>query len=58
MLPTANALGTQGCGECHAGMNSNQPTKVFDRLILVDFAGTDGKPVYKKLREITGVDPF
>ncbi len=40
------------------GHNRGQPTKVFDRLILVDAYGENGEPVYKTARTLSGVYPF
>jgi hypothetical protein len=58
VLPAKMALGAKGCQECHTSLNGNKPTPVFDRLILVDFVGPNGKPVYKPMRKLTGVNPF
>jgi hypothetical protein len=64
--------GAWACGHCHQFWNGGQPTKVMDRLqfwnggqptkvmdrlILVDPYGTDGQPVYKTVKELTGVNP-
>ncbi len=45
----------QGCRDCHRPDTLDSP--VFDRLILVDPWGPDGQPTYKKVREMTGMDP-
>ena len=62
VLPATEAWGSEGdewaCGHCHFFHNGNQPTKVFDRLILVDPYDVDGQPVYKTVRELTGLDPI
>lgn len=66
VLPASEALGSfagaAGCAECHKTMNGNQPTRVFDRKILVDPWGEDGKPIYKTVRELVllprGLDPW
>lgn len=41
-----------GCQQCHG---ANSP--VLDRLILIDPFGTNGQPIYKKVREMTGLNP-
>lgn len=61
VLPASEALGhggSVGCGDCHRSMNGGLPTRVFDRLILVDPWGPDGLPVYKTVRELTGSNPW
>jgi hypothetical protein len=44
-----------GCRDCHRPDTFDSP--VFDRLILVDPWGTDGRPVYKTVRQLTGMNP-
>ena len=59
VLPPSEALGSTGCGECHASMNGGQPTPVFDRDVLVDpFRESDGIPQYSTVSKLTGVSPF
>lgn len=50
-------VGVDTCGHCHIALNYGQPTVVMDRLILVDPYGTDGLPVYKTVKELTGLNP-
>jgi hypothetical protein len=45
------------CGSCHRQFNSGNDTIVFDRPILVDPYDENGEPVFKTVREISGVDP-
>lgn len=45
----------QGCRDCHRAATHDSP--VFDRLVLVDPYGPDGQPVYKTVREMTGLNP-
>jgi hypothetical protein len=45
----------EGCQQCHRPATLDSP--VFDRLILVDPWGLDGQPVYKTVRELTGLNP-
>lgn len=55
VLGPSKALGQSNkCNDCHN--KGSSPT--FDRLILVDPWDEDGDPVYKTVRELTGVDPF
>ncbi|MFV1959126.1 MAG: hypothetical protein ACC662_06895 [Planctomycetota bacterium] len=70
VLPLSQGLtlGKIGCGDCHTSFNGGNPTKVFDRLILVDpfdqtgeslpGAGDGAQPVYSTLRLVSGVSPF
>ena len=44
-----------GCRDCHRPDTFDSP--VFDRLILVDPWGPDGKPVYATVRALTGLNP-
>jgi len=44
-----------GCRDCHRPATLDSP--VFDRLVLVDPWGTDGRPVYKTVRQLTGMNP-
>lgn len=44
-----------GCRHCHRPDTLDSP--VFDRKILMDPWGPDGKPVYKTMRELTGLNP-
>ncbi|MBI1826102.1 MAG: hypothetical protein HY287_02210 [Planctomycetes bacterium] len=44
-----------GCRHCHRPDTLNSP--VFDRLILIDPWGPDGKPIYKTIRQLTGLNP-
>jgi len=55
-LPS-QALGAIGCQDCHKAFSGAPEAPVFDRRILVDPFGFDGQPVYKRLREVSGVDP-
>ncbi len=50
-------VGVDTCGHCHLAHNGGEPTLVMDRLILVDPFGPDGLPVYKTVREMTGLNP-
>lgn len=45
----------QGCRDCHRSDTLDSP--VWDRLILVDPYGPDGKPIYQTVREMTGKNP-
>ncbi|MHC4960260.1 MAG: hypothetical protein ACYTGN_18060, partial [Planctomycetota bacterium] len=54
VLDSRKALGSAACAECHS---SGGGTPVFGRLVLVDPWGPDGKPVYKTVAELTGVEP-
>ena len=57
VLPPSEAWGaTLSCTDCHF----SRQTPVFDRLILVDPFASDGAatPVYKTVRELTGVSPY
>jgi hypothetical protein len=49
----SDALGAAGCSDCHGGHS----TPVFDRKILVDPFGPDGKPIYKTVRELLSLNP-
>lgn len=59
--PVAESLGyapnhgPEGCRDCHRPDTLDSP--VFERLILVDPFGPDGKPVYEKVRAMTGLNP-
>jgi len=44
-----------GCRDCHRPDTLDSP--VFDRKILVDPYGPDGKPVYETVRQMTGLNP-
>jgi hypothetical protein len=44
-----------GCRDCHRPATHDSP--VFDRKILVDPHGLDGKPVYETVRQMTGLNP-
>ena len=61
VLPTEEAWGYdandpgEGCLDCHPSDTEDSP--VFDRLVLIDPYGPDGKPVYTTVREMTGLDP-
>jgi len=61
VLPVAESLGyapnhgPEGCSDCHRPATHDAP--VWDRLILVDPYGPDGKPVYETVRQMTGVNP-
>lgn len=44
-----------GCRDCHRPATFDSP--VFDRLILVDPFDPDGRPVYKTVRQLTGLNP-
>jgi hypothetical protein len=57
VLPATQALGAEGCHECHRSMNRNEPTRVFERLVLLDPFGLDGKPVYATVRSTTKLAP-
>jgi len=57
VLDGAEALGSVSCGECHETFNFGLPTRVFDRLTLVDPFDADGNPVWETVRERTGVSP-
>jgi hypothetical protein len=50
-------VGEAVCAQCHRSRNDGKPTEIIDRLILVDPFDTNGKPIYKTVREITGVNP-
>jgi len=58
LLPSEALGASSSCGACHKGMNGGADTSVFDRLILVDPFDELGNPIYKTVRELTGVDPF
>jgi len=45
------------CAQCHRSRNNGEPTEMMDRLILVDPIDASGKPAYKTVRELTGVNP-
>lgn len=45
----------EGCNHCHRPGSFDSP--VFDRLILVDPFDENGVPVYRKVREMTGLNP-
>ncbi len=58
--PAAEALGhsrgtNPGCDDCHRPATLDSP--VFDRLMMVDPFGSDGRPVYEKVRALTGRNP-
>ena len=42
----------EGCQDCHSAKSP-----VFDRLVLIDPFDEDGKPVYEKVRTLTGLNP-
>jgi hypothetical protein len=44
-----------GCRDCHRPASKDSP--VFDRLVLVDPFDQDGRPVYKTVRQLTGLNP-
>jgi hypothetical protein len=44
-----------GCRDCHRPATLDSP--VFDRKILVDPWGPDGRPVYTTVRQLTGLNP-
>jgi hypothetical protein len=44
-----------GCRDCHRPDSFDSP--VFDRKILMDPWGPDGKPVYATVRALTGLNP-
>ena len=46
---------TDGCRDCHQSSTFVSP--VFDRKILIDPYGPDGRPVYTTVREMTGMNP-
>jgi len=46
---------SMGCPDCHRPATLDSP--VFDRKILVDPNGLDGKPVYETVRQMTGLNP-
>ena len=46
---------SMGCPDCHRPATLDSP--VFDRLILIDPWGPDGKPVYETVRQMTGLNP-
>ena len=46
---------SMGCTDCHRPATLDSP--VFDRLILTDPYGPDGKPVYETVRQLTGLNP-
>ena len=58
VAPAYQALGAKGCGDCHIKLNFGQPSPVFDRLILVDPYDETGQPVYKTVRDLTGLKPW
>ncbi len=59
VLPKEEAFGVAGtCGACHYSFNGWQPTKVFDRKVLIDPFGPDGQPVYETPREMLDLPPF
>ena len=43
------SLGAKGCTDCHT-----RPSPFFNRKILIDPAGPDGKPIYREAWEILG----
>lgn len=54
VLPKEQAWGAGGdCQTCH---RTDGQSPVFDRLVLVDPYDVNGQPVYKTVREMTGVD--
>ncbi|MDO8630949.1 MAG: hypothetical protein Q7R41_10700, partial [Phycisphaerales bacterium] len=61
VLPVAESNGyapdhrPEGCRDCHRPDTHKAP--VWDRLILVDPYGPDGRPVYETVRQMTGVNP-
>ncbi len=60
VLATSEAWGFRrppegGCVDCHLYPFNISP--VFDRKILVDPFGFDGLPIYRTVREMTGVNP-
>ncbi len=44
-----------GCRDCHRPDTLDSP--VFDRKVLVDPWGPDGRPVYTTVRQLTGMNP-
>lgn len=44
-----------GCRDCHRPETYDSP--VFDRLVLTDPYGPDGKPIYETVRSMTGLNP-
>jgi len=50
----AGAAEDPACEDCHSTDGSSP---VFDRQIMVDPWGVDGQPVYKTVREMTGLNP-
>jgi hypothetical protein len=62
MIPEAeNAWGSEkgasACGHCHRSKNGGKPTPVMDRVVLVDPHDMSGRPAYRTVRQITGVNP-
>jgi hypothetical protein len=61
VLPKDQSLGYSavnpelGCRDCHRPATFDSP--VFDRKVLVDPWGPDGRPVYKTVRQLTGMNP-
>jgi len=51
--PGSEAWGAAGCSDCHGGHS----TPFFDRRILVDPFGPDGKPVYRTVRGLLRLSP-
>ena len=49
----AQAWGAAGCSDCHGGHS----TPFFDRQILVDPFGPDGKPKYRTVRGLLKLSP-
>jgi len=49
----AEAWGAGGCADCHGGHS----TPFFDRKVLIDPFGPDGKPVYRTVRDLLKLSP-
>ena len=47
----------RSCASCHPRFSGGREVAVFDRRILVDPWDENGRPVYKTLREVTGISP-
>ncbi len=58
VLAKAEAWGSggepEGCYTCHVG---DFTSPVIDRLVLVDPFDLNGNPIYKTVRQLTGIDP-
>jgi len=60
VLPLEDSWGyaanpSDGCRDCHRPDTFDSP--VFDRLILIDPLDENGQTIYRKVREMTGLNP-